>query len=291
MSDQRRIGDHGEMLNSDDVDELSASDESEPEEQPSRAPFDPELDHSDDDGEAEVCAPAAPTAQSPFILSGGSSAFSHRSHSIFDCLDSVERQPVSCLKQGSATESQKRSHPPATCPTPPKKRGVPDYLVHPERWTHYSLEDVPESSDQDNRREAHQFLSSLQKERKHDSPCDIQHRVVFSRPKKLLKEQLAEQMSPDQQGKEKELHLSHLAEQDEEGREREKAGGRTEQFVEKTDEEEKDEENDMSGAVGPAEKKKQVQEQKMIEDSSLGFTSLRKTKRKNYRKVSGCEDD
>ncbi|KAM4593722.1 U5 small nuclear ribonucleoprotein TSSC4 [Odontesthes bonariensis] len=287
MSDQRRIRDHGEVLNSDDVDELSASDESEPEEQPSRAPFDPELDHSDDDdddGEAELCAPAAPTAQSSFILSGGSSAFSHRSHGIFGCLDSVERQPVSCLKQGSATESQKRSHPPSTCPTPPKKRGVPDYLVHPERWTHYSLEDVPESSDQDNRREAHRFLSSLQKERKHESSCDIQHRVVFSRPKKVLKGQLAEQMSPDQQGKEKGLHLSHLAEQEEEGREREKAGGRTEQFVEETDEEETEEENCMSGAVGPAEKK-------MIEDPSLGFTSLRKAKRKNYRKGSGGEDD
>ena len=41
--------------------------------------------------------------------------------------------------------------------------GVPDYLLHPERWTCYSLEDVPDSSDADNRAAAHQYLSGLQR--------------------------------------------------------------------------------------------------------------------------------
>uniref|UniRef100_A0A3Q3LN21 U5 small nuclear ribonucleoprotein TSSC4 n=1 Tax=Mastacembelus armatus TaxID=205130 RepID=A0A3Q3LN21_9TELE len=103
------------------------------------------------------------------FLKGGSSAFSDRSHSIFDCLDSVTQQTSSSLKRDHATHgefvhpqppcpSKKASQPPSTSPPPPKKRGIPDYLVHPERWTHYSLEDVADTSDQENKRVAHQFL-------------------------------------------------------------------------------------------------------------------------------------
>lgn len=252
----------------DDVDELSASDESEPEEQPSRAPFDPELDHSGDDG--EVLAPAAaPTAQSSFILSGASSAFSHRSRSIFHSLDSLERQP------------EPLNQPLSICPTPPKKRGVPDYLVHPERWTRYSLEDVPESSDQTNRMAAHHFLSSLQPERKQDSPCNVQQKMVFSRPKRPLKDQIP----ADQQGKEKGLHLSHLAEEEEEeeeevGRKRKEAGGRTGKILETTD-----------GGGKAVEKAVGSAEEKTMEDCSPGFNSFRKLKGKVYRKSSGHEDN
>uniref|UniRef100_A0A3Q1I137 U5 small nuclear ribonucleoprotein TSSC4 n=1 Tax=Anabas testudineus TaxID=64144 RepID=A0A3Q1I137_ANATE len=112
---------------------------------------------------------AVTAAQTPFSLRGGSLAFSDRSHSIFDCLDT--QLSSSSLKQDHITNkvfvqphsshpSRKTSLPPSTSPTPPKKRGVPDYLVHPERWTCYSLEDVPETSDQDNRRAAHQFLNT-----------------------------------------------------------------------------------------------------------------------------------
>lgn len=272
MSDRRRVRDHSQTLNEDSI-ELSESDESEPEEQPSNAPFDPDLDHSDDDREAEVCASApAPTAQSTFTLSGGGSAFSHRSRSIFDCLDSVERQTGPALNQGSTADSRKSSHPPPACstPPPPKKRGMPDYLVHPERWTRYSLEDVAESSDQDNRRAAHQFLSSLRQETETDPPCDIQQRMIFSKPKRPLKEHVATQES--QQGKEKNLQLSHL-EEEEEGKEKKEPGEETL---------EKNKEKDGSGAVGPVEEKK-------IEESSQSFTSFRKTKTKNYRKSSGQE--
>ncbi|XP_017275083.1 protein TSSC4 [Kryptolebias marmoratus] len=283
MSDQKRVRVHNQTPNSEDSVELSASDESEPEEQPSSAPFDPDLDDSDDDGEAEACAPAAaPTAQSTFTLSGGNLAFSYRSRNIFDCLDSVERQTASSLNQGSAADSRKTSHPPPTCPTPPppKKRGVPDYLVHPERWTHYSLEDVAESSDQDNRRTAHQFLSSLRQEAKIDPPCDIKQRMIFSKPKRPPKEQVAAQESPDLQGKEKELQLSHL-EEEEEGREKKETG---EQTMEKKEQVEKKEEEDVSGAAGPAEEKK-------AESSCLSFSSFRKTKMKNYRRSTEQEDE
>lgn len=283
----------------DDVDQLSASDKSEPDEVPCRAPFDPDLDCSDDDddddGDGDRQA-EVPAAQSSFSLSGGSTAFSDRSHSIFDCLDSVDCQTLSSQNQDNITDrefaqppppSRKTSHPPSTCPTPPKKRGVPDYLVHPERWTRYSLEDVTETSDEDNRRAAHHFLSSLQQRRTDESPSDDQQRMIFSRPKRRLMSQPADQLSAVR-GKEMGMHLSHLEEEDEEVREGEKPGGqRTEQSVEKTEDRETDADKDMSGAVDQAEGKT---EQK-TEEARPGFSSFRKTKGKNYRKSSGHEDN
>lgn len=288
----------------DDVDELSASDDSEPEEQPSRAPFDPELDRDDDDdnnGEGVVSAPAAQTS---FSLRGGSSAFSDRSHSIFDCLDT--QLTSSTVKQDHITHedsvqprpphsSRKTSQPPAISPAPPKKRGVPDYLVHPERWTHYSLEDVTETSDQDNRRAAHQFLSSLQHEKQTDSPCNVQQRMVFSRPKRPLKAQMAGQVSAVR-GNQWAMHLSHLEgeEDEEESSELEKKGGRrTGQSEDKTEEEERDEEKDTRTETErpEEEKQKQVQKEKDDEEVNCGFASFRKTKSKNYRKSSEQEDN
>uniref|UniRef100_A0A3Q2PUK5 U5 small nuclear ribonucleoprotein TSSC4 n=1 Tax=Fundulus heteroclitus TaxID=8078 RepID=A0A3Q2PUK5_FUNHE len=81
-----------------------------------------------------------------FTLSGGSSGFSYRSRNIFDCLDTVEKRSIPSSNHGNSAESRKTSHPPSTSPVPVKKSAVPDYLVHPERWTRYSLEDVVESN-------------------------------------------------------------------------------------------------------------------------------------------------
>lgn len=292
MGDQKHAREHSEMLNSVDVDELSVSDESEPEEPPIS-----ELDHDDDDDSVPA---AFHTTPSSFSLSGGSSAFSDRSHSIFDCLDNVDQQTSSSLSQESIRDrlcpqppfaSRKTSYLLSNCPTPPKKRGVPDYLVHPERWTRYSLEDVTETSDQDNSKVAHQFLSSLQQERKKDSFCDIQQKMIFSRPKRQMEEQPADQLSTVRI-KERRMHLSHLEEEDEdeEGKQREKMRRRTEKSVEKTEGKDKDEETDTSGAVGLAEDNKQVQKEKKIEESTQGFTYFRNKKAKNYRKSSGSED-
>ncbi|XP_069544683.1 U5 small nuclear ribonucleoprotein TSSC4-like [Brachyistius frenatus] len=307
-----------------DRDTMLDSDEFDPEEAASRAPFDPELDHSDD-GEAELCAPAAVHApQSSFSLSGGSSAFSDRSHSIFDLLDSVDHRTLSSPQQSvpdgtfapPKPPDRKTSRPPSGRPTPPKKRGVPDYLVHPERWTHYSLEDVPETSDEDNCRAAHVFLSGLQPETRKDSSRD---KVVF-RPKRRKMD--ADQLSADR-GKERGMHLSHLEdeEEDEEKEEEEEeedeeeneeedkgtageeAGGRrTEQSVVKTEEGQKLKESGGVGravgravggavgrAVGGAEEKEQGQKDNAIKGSS--FTCIRNTKGKNYRKSSGHEDN
>ncbi|XP_071329050.1 U5 small nuclear ribonucleoprotein TSSC4 isoform X2 [Trachinotus anak] len=244
----------------DDEDELSDTDDSEPEQQASRAPFDPELDSDDDEGDREDVV-SAPAAQTSFSLRGGSLAFSDRSHSIFGGLDSVTQLTSSPLNQGPVTDTEfiqpqpphpgrKVSQPLPTSPTPPKKRGVPDYLVHPERWTHYSLEDVTETSDQDNRRAAYNFLSSLQQERWRDSSCDIQQRMIFSRPQRLLKEQSSDQLSSDR-GKKRRMHLSHLDEGEGEEEEKEEKARGTEQSEEET------EEQDTRGAVGQPEEEKQ----------------------------------
>ncbi|XP_026148794.1 protein TSSC4 [Mastacembelus armatus] len=325
MCDQRNDRDE-------DVDDLSATDDSEPEEQPGRAPFDPELDRDDDDDdddndddddrEVKVSAPSATTS---FSLKGGSSAFSDRSHSIFDCLDSVTQQTSSSLKRDHATHgefvhpqppcpSKKASQPPSTSPPPPKKRGIPDYLVHPERWTHYSLEDVADTSDQENKRVAHQFLCSLQQERNTDSSCDIQQRMIFCRPNRVLKEQTADQLLTVR-GKERGMHLSHLEEEGDdkeeekkkkeeededededdcgEGSDKEMAGGRKDQSEEATEEREREEEKDTRRAVGEPEEENQKKsgEEKKIEEASPGFISFRKTKAKNYRRSSEKEDN
>ncbi|XP_028434235.1 U5 small nuclear ribonucleoprotein TSSC4 isoform X2 [Perca flavescens] len=307
MCDQKNCGDQGDMLNTDDVDELSASDESEPEERPSSAPFDPELDDDDDDdddygGEVEISALAGHQAQSSFSLRGGSSAFSNRSHSIFECLDSVTRPTASSLSHDNVTDgvfalplpphpSRKTSQPLASCPTPAKKRGVPDYLVHPERWTRYSLEEVTMTCDKGNRRVAHNFLSSLQQRKElqesgSDSSCDIQQKIIFSRPSGLLIEQPAEQLSAV--GGKEETHLSHLEEDDEDEEGTEKARN---QSVEKAKERARDEEKDTRGVLDRPEEKKPVQKQKAEEEANPAFTSFRKTKRKNYRKSSGRDDN
>ncbi|KAM8895164.1 U5 small nuclear ribonucleoprotein TSSC4 isoform 1-T2 [Spinachia spinachia] len=304
MCDQKNSG---ETLNRKDEDELSASDASEPEEMPSSAAFDPELDddddddddHDDDGGEVEIFAPTpGHIAQTPFNLRGGSSAFSNRSHSIFECLDSVARLASSSMSQDNSTDGvfarplpprslRKTSQPQSNCPTPAKKRGVPDYLVHPDRWTHYNLEDVEETSDQDNRKAAHQFLSSLQQqqqqqqqqqESQRDPPCNIQQKMLFSRPGRLPKEQPSDQRLAVS-GKEKETRLSHLVEEDEEGREKEMAERRhTDQSVKKV------EENARGGQT-------ETYKEQTMEEAKPAFVPFRKTKRVNYRQSSGRDDN
>ncbi|KAM4617955.1 U5 small nuclear ribonucleoprotein TSSC4 [Discoglossus pictus] len=47
---------------------------------------------------------------------------------------------------------------------------LPDYVAHPERWTKYSLEDVPESSDRANRSTALSFLAGLEQQKESKAP-------------------------------------------------------------------------------------------------------------------------
>ncbi|XP_019955821.1 U5 small nuclear ribonucleoprotein TSSC4 [Paralichthys olivaceus] len=305
MSDQKN--DHS------DVDDLSDSDDSEPEEQPNTTPFDPELDHDDyDDGDVREVVVSAPAAKMSFSLKGGGSAFSNRSHSIFDSLDNAVQRTSSSLSKDRITDgvfvlpqppcpSLKMSQPQSTSSTPPTKKESPDYLVHPERWTHYSLEDVTETSDQDNSKAAHQFLSSLREDRQRDSSCNIQERMIFSRPNQLPKDQTADQPSAVRANK-RGMHLSHLEEEEGwlEGRKKEKTGGKgTEQDEEETKVRKTDKEKTLR-FMGQAEeeKKKQLQKEKGEEETGVktefakpGFTSFRKPKSKNYRKSSEPEDN
>lgn len=120
-------------------------------------------DSEDSEPPSPPPAPPAPAAQ-PFCLRGTSSAFSRRSHSVFDGLEGA-----------------------AGAPRDPR---VPDYVAHPERWTRYSLEDVAEASEQSNRAAALAFLgargpaapAACAPAFNQDSSSCGEGRVVFTRP-------------------------------------------------------------------------------------------------------------
>uniref|UniRef100_A0A667X5N9 U5 small nuclear ribonucleoprotein TSSC4 n=1 Tax=Myripristis murdjan TaxID=586833 RepID=A0A667X5N9_9TELE len=274
MCDQENGLSHRTPARADDVtlpDELSASDDSEPEEEPSGASRDPQLrdlhsfidddddDDDDDDGdEGEVQLGAAPRSQSSFSLKGGSSGFSSRSLSIFGSLDSVARPAAG--EDTAAGETFAR-------PSRPPPRAVPDYLLHPERWTHYSLEDVAESSERENRAAARHFLQ--QRRQQQERPQHIsssQDKVIFSRPSgRPGRERAADELKA---AGGREMSLSHLEEDEEE------EGGslwtrRSSKVKEKRAAEEEEEERQQ---VNP------------------GFTSFRKSNRKNYRRSSEQDD-
>lgn len=279
---------NGKSPKSDDENELSASDESEPEEAPSSAPFDPELDGEDDEDDedqdkaTDKAAHDATQKTSPFNLRGGSSGFSSRSHSIFDCLDNMAKMTSSSLGQDNVIDgifarpvapppSRKTSHPPSSSPPPAKKRGVPDYMVNPERWTHYSLEDVAETSDGGNSRVAHQYLASLLQ--KKDEPVNrdsynTEEKIIFSKPIRVGKEQPGNKL--EKEGKEKGMRLSHLEEEEDE--EEEKKGVLKKQ---------KDGENSEKKLYGA---EKGDDDDVVTEEANSGFVAFKKTHHKMYRK-------
>ncbi|MGH0157182.1 UNVERIFIED_CONTAM: hypothetical protein FKN15_033159 [Acipenser sinensis] len=155
-------------------DTISLSD-SDPED--STAPYDPEVEDlssdesSDGDCSSVPLGSASAGTKEPFQLKGTSSGFSFRSQSIFDSLGAAGKRAAPSLGDDDLSDG------PFVRPLPPlakKKdvehgapkplsRAVPDYLAHPERWTKYSLEDVPETSNQRNTAVAQEFMGSLQK--------------------------------------------------------------------------------------------------------------------------------
>lgn len=281
---------NGKSPKSDDENELSASDDSEPEEAPNNAPFDPELDGEDDEEDEDqgkaadkVALDDAAQKTSAFSLKGGSSGFSSRSHSIFDCLDNMAKMTSSSMGQDNVIDglfarpvapppSRKTSHPPSATPPPAKKRGIPDYMVNPDRWTHYSLEDTAETSDQGNSRVAHQYLASLlqKKEepiRNRDS-FNTEEKIIFSKPNRVGREQPPSKL--EKEGKEKGMRLSHL--EDEEDEEEDKKGALKKRSkedsadIEKTLEKEDDDDDDGT------------------QEANSGFVAFKKTHHKMYRK-------
>ncbi|XP_030057067.1 U5 small nuclear ribonucleoprotein TSSC4 [Microcaecilia unicolor] len=157
------------------------------------------------------------SAVQPFHLKGMSSTFSLRSQNIFDCLEGVAQRTVRSLSEDNVVDGQfKRPLPPASvlnkstqggvtqeCKPPEARisRAVPDYVAHPERWTKYSLEEVPQSSDQTNRAVALEFLEDLQNRKgggkspagqegytpsfnQDPSSCGV-GRIIFAKPTKV----------------------------------------------------------------------------------------------------------
>ncbi|XP_052550538.1 protein TSSC4 [Tympanuchus pallidicinctus] len=169
-------------LSDSDSDDLGLADEAEVD------TISPE-DSSVDDGDYRSGDPSDNTERSPvqpFHLRGMSSTFSLRSQSIFDCLEEAAKLSVPSMSEDNVVDGRfKRPLPPTTMssnvvpeslgkPTRPVQAprmspAVPDYVAHPERWTKYSLDGVPESGDKTNRAVAMEFLEGLKKREEEQS--------------------------------------------------------------------------------------------------------------------------
>lgn len=167
----------------------------------------------------------------PFTLKGTDDTFSKRSQGIFGALKEVQMCAPSAPDSRKADDHSSSSDETSGSPKPFKQPGksgtkvtiesdlikagkggtvsqdssvtkppsvLPDYVAHPERWTKYTLDHVPSSSDQSNRNTALSFLADL-KHRKQDgkllkapntlsynqdSSSSGEGRILFSRPNK-----------------------------------------------------------------------------------------------------------
>ncbi|XP_020826547.1 U5 small nuclear ribonucleoprotein TSSC4 [Phascolarctos cinereus] len=182
-----------------DTGSLSDSDSDSAGLSPGEPPFLEEAADSEDEEPPQP--PGSPVR--PFHLRGMSPTFSLRSRSIFDGLEGVARTPAppAAAPETPAPDAGtfKRPLPPPGPPRRPVQAQVPDYVTHPERWTKYSLEDVPEGSDRSNRAVALEFLGSLKKRVGGQSPAPQEScapsfnqdpssrgagRIVFTKPAK-----------------------------------------------------------------------------------------------------------
>ncbi|XP_053544904.1 protein TSSC4 [Bombina bombina] len=174
----------------------------------------------------------------PFMLKGANAGFSQRSTDIFGGLKELEtmfspsqsrnrgkrQKSLSSVKEcpletysppnvSKQSDSSSTSHSPTAEETatvsvsadvaevPQAASRLPDYLTHPERWTKYSLEEVPETSDSSNRSAALRFLAELQQQKEDkESTSDSssrsynqgasssnEGRILFSKPLKECK--------------------------------------------------------------------------------------------------------
>lgn len=186
----------------------------------------PGEDEEEDDDEDPRQEGEKKSSVIPFSLKGTNMSFSQRSHDIFGgLLDLQKKSPLvqQSRKREAADSSPEKSDSDSpeeagagieAAPIKPTSKGstsakppapggrLPDYLSHPERWTKYSLENVPDTSDRTNRSTALHFLSELkqQKEAKEvpkeagkrlfnqDSSSSGDSRILFSRPTKKVQQ-------------------------------------------------------------------------------------------------------
>ncbi|XP_027724519.1 protein TSSC4 [Vombatus ursinus] len=170
---------------------------------PGEPPFLEEAAESEDEEPPEEPPQRPGSPVRPFHLRGMSPTFSLLSRSIFDGLEGAARTlpPPAAAPAPPAPDAGtfKRPLPPPGPPRRPVRAQVPDYVTHPERWTKYSLEDVPEGSDRSNRAVALEFLGDLKKRAGGQSPAPQEScapsfnqdpssrgagRIVFTKPAK-----------------------------------------------------------------------------------------------------------
>ncbi|XP_073693515.1 U5 small nuclear ribonucleoprotein TSSC4 [Garra rufa] len=247
MSDSKRKekDDLNSLSNRDTVDlpddlSLSDSDSDEPIEHFGRK-IEDLSSSSEDEDETPQHVQSVPQENPTFKLTGGSSGFCNRSRDIFAQLDSAAKITSKDLGEDNILDGTFARPAPPSPPQPaqskcgqettekqPPSKKLPDYLAHPERWTHYSLEDIPETSDRKNSQVAHQYIQGLQESKKsqkdtieiftpafnQDPSSKSENKIVFTKPK--IKDQSGSKL--DHAKKEVGLqHLDHRQETDEGG--------------------------------------------------------------------------
>ncbi|KAF7688026.1 protein TSSC4 [Silurus meridionalis] len=237
-----------------------------------------------------------------FKLAGASFGFSYRSKSIFDHLDGAVKLTSSQLAEDNVVDGTFARPAP---PSPPRKqidkestkkvsstKTVPGYVLHPERWTRYDLDDVPETSDKKNSQVAHEFIQGLRNRRRsqeadagsfnpafnQDHGSRSEHKIIFSKPGQLSKE-AGQNLQKVDRIKTKEVGLVHLDDEleEEEGGEEEGAKMASPH-------------HNLS-ADGKKKKRKWMEEpSEELKESNIPFSSGRKVNRKNFRKTVEDED-
>ncbi|KAJ8281788.1 hypothetical protein COCON_G00043070 [Conger conger] len=236
-------------------------------------------DSSPDRAPLGACGRSGPR-KLPFQLQGGSADFSSRSQSIF-------LRPMPLLPQRKREEKREgvAGRPP---PTPPSSAaGVPESPTHSPRWTKYSLEDVPETSERKNSQVALEYIQGLQQRRResqtgeepfvpafnqdHSSRGDS--KILFSRPGRRDEGQAARDKAHEgcasEGGKKKEVGLFHLEEPEEDPKSAEPSKGPRKRNCAPEEEEEDDGQP----------------------QSAVGFNSGRKVNRKKFRRGGEQEEE
>ncbi|XP_052007318.1 protein TSSC4-like [Xyrauchen texanus] len=184
---------------------LSDSDSDEPTEHFSRKVED--LSSSEEEEDARPRLPV-PQYNPTFRLTGGSSGFCDRSKDIFTQLDSAAKLTSKQLGEDNILDGMFARPAPPSPPdvaqgkcdvdpeatkTQPLGKKLPNYLAHPERWTHYSLEDIPETIDQvapqdiqglqESKRSQNAVLETFTPAFNQDHASSYDNKIVFTKPK------------------------------------------------------------------------------------------------------------
>lgn len=129
-----------------------------------------------------------------FLQIGGDSDFQDRSNSIFGCLDKLEPEQKT---ENSEAESKSLE------PRAPKR--VPDHVLHPEKWTKYSLEEdgseknTGMTGDALNRHTALSFMDEIRKRKENScKSAELESDVVMTEKHVFSKSAIKHKMEVDE---------------------------------------------------------------------------------------------